>query len=519
MGIFSEKSPYATYDYVNTVSGSITSQVDEVTSLSTVQVERTTTYSVSDSWDDIEFNSTSYENDSDTIEHDTSNLERILIKADGTYSLTYGLAVQAQNTTTYTYGRIYKNGNTVVPASNAQIRSYQGEIHELSGSVTRDLQAGDYVVVQLYRDSQPVDVVSGHFNVIKLDGVRGQQGSQGPPGTLTISGSAYFDAYDASGGQSVTGSWSDVSFDTIRKNSGDFETAGATELTIPQTATYNVTVRVTTHITSGTSRSDCKIRLMKDTGSGYTEIPGSLAYTYNRTDNLGTDTANVTILDDLDAGDKIKLQVAQDSGSSTIQLLANGSSLTVFIPGGPPGQDGQDGADGLPGSGSTINVQDEGSLVTGGPHSTINFTGQMVSAYDMGSGVAEVWVQPPTFGTWYGWNGDESETSTTSTSPVQKARLTLTGIPEGYYRIGWYYEWRRDAAWNDYQARIQIDDSTTIMEHIQEPQDTNSWHPVSGFYITNLSSGNHYVDFDHYGDNSGYTSYTRRLRLEIWRVA
>lgn len=560
----------ATEEYVDseisTISGSLSSMISTSTALATLQLSRTsTTYAVQTSWTEITFDETSYENEPDIIEHDDVNTDRILIKADGTYSFTYGTVVEAQSTTTSTYARLYKNNTTEVPASDSQIRSYNGERHELSGSVTRDLLAGDYIVLQLYRSSDgPVNVVDASFNAIKLDGVKGEKGDAGEPGDtgasglITISGSAYFDAYDSSGGLTLTTSWQDVPFDVVRKNSGEFSLTSDTELTIPFTSTYHLTVRVSTNITSGTNRSDSKIRLVKDTGSGYIEVPGSIAFIYNRMLDKGTGTANITILDDFADGDKIKVQVARDSGSDTIETLANGSSLSLHIPGGMPGKDG---ADGLPGTGATVNLQDEGTIIpnaphstlnftgagvnvtdggsgvatinvpggiiiqdestniTNTPHTTINFTGDNVSAYDLGGGVAGVWVQPTTFGTWYGWSGDETETSTNSTSPIQKARLSLTGITAGNYRIGWYYEWRRNSTSNDYMARVQIDDTTTIMEHSEESQDTNSWHCVSGFYIGAFTTGNHYIDFDHYGESTSNTSYTRRLRIEIWRVS
>jgi len=168
---------------------------------------------------------------------------------------------------------------------------------------------------------------------------------------------------------------------------------------------------------------------------------------------------------------------------------------------------------------SGINIRDESSPIVGGPHHTINFTGDSVSVYDLGGGVASVWVQPPTFGTWYVWGGDETQTTTNSTTPVQKARLTVANIAAGYYRIGWYYEWLRDSVANDYNARVQIDDTTTIMEQTEESQDPSSWYIEGGFYIAQLTSGNHFIDFDHYGESTFNTSYTRRLRLEMWRAA
>jgi hypothetical protein len=720
----------ATQEYVDseisTVSGSLINLIAVQTALATVQVERDTDFTVDTTWSDVTFESTAYENQPDIIEHDNVNTGRILIKADGTYSINYGAVVQADYTTTSTYARIFKNGTTVVPASDSEIRTYQNERHELAGQVTRDLLAGDYITFQLQRSSDgTVTVVTCDMNVIKLDGVKGEKGDpgeQGPQGVVTVSGSAYFDAYDSAGTLTLNTSWQDVPFNVVRKNSGEYTFNSNTELVVSTSTSYFVTARVTTDITSGTNRSECRIRIVKDTGTGYVEIPGTIASTYNRMLGEGTTTAVSTLLDDFSAGDKIKVQVLQDSGTDTINLLANGSSLTVFIPAGvegpqgPAGTDGADGSDGIdaggtlacvqarrttsisdipltwtdltfdttdieyddthlehddtnrdrflvkedgyyymavnlsvddeitvriikndttvlpgstrpvgntadandmisamqnscvaqltagdyvtvqvqsvtsaeqlltdatfimfaligakgdkgdpgtPGSGveiivrdegtavpntphqilnfagagvtatdngsgevnitipgsSGVTIQDESSNITGTPHHTINFTGGPVSAYDLGSGVAGVWIQDPVFGSWYAWDGEEGETNTNSASPLEKASLSVTGVPAAYYRIGWYYEWRRNTASNDYRAEIVIDGTTTIMEHSEESQDVNSWHTQSGYYIANLSSGNHTIRFYHYGESTGNTSYTRRVRLEIWRVA
>ena len=718
---------YYTQSQVDTISGSLSSLIAVQTALATVQLERDTDFTVGTTWSDVEFETTAYENQPDIIEHDNVNTERILIKADGTYSINYGAVVQANSTTTSTYSRIFKNGTTVVPASDSEIRTYQNERHELAGQVTRDLLAGDYITFQLQRSSDgTVTVITCDMNVIKLDGVKGEKGDpgeQGPQGVVTVSGSAYFDAYDSAGSLTLNTSWQDVPFNVVRKNSGEYTFNSDTELVIPTNTSYFITARVTTNITTGTNRSDCRIRIVKDTGSGYVEVPGTIASTYNRLASEGTTTAVSTLLDDFSAGDKIKVQVLQDSGSDTINLLANGSSLTVFIPAGvtgpqgPAGLDGTDGTDGIdaggtlalvqarrtttysdvpltwtdlsfdttdveyddthlehdttnrdrilinrdgyyymavnlsvddevtvrirkndtdvlpgstrpvgntsdandmvsafqnacvaqlsegdfitvqvqsvstaedifvdatfivfaligakgdkgdpgtPGSGveiivrdentavpntphqilnftgagvtatdagsgvtditipgsAGINISDEGSSITGTPHTTLNFIGSTITASNAGSGVANITLSSPVFGSGYFYAESDAESNTSSAyTYVTKVTLNPTSLLAGTYRIGWYYEWRRNTASNDFMATVVIDSSTTLMEHRQENQDVNSWNNVYGFYTGSLSSGNHTITLGYCGDSTGSTSYIRRARLEIWRVA
>jgi len=108
------------------------------------------------------------------------------------------------------------------------------------------------------------------------------------------------------------------------------------------------------------------------------------------------------------------------------------------------------------------------------------------------------------------------------TSYEQKLRLTTGDLPEGTYRIGWSYRWRMSHNDNkDFKARIQINDSTTIMEHQQEVQDTSydQKHRCSGFYYAELS-GVKNIDLDFCIGCYNYqaTAYIEDARLEIWRV-
>ena len=51
---------------------------------------------------------------------------------------------------------------------------------------------------------------------------------------------------------------------------------------------------------------------------------------------------------------------------------------------------GTQGEQGIPGSGTTITVEDEGSPLPNTPHDTLNFTGDLVTASDAGGGTADI---------------------------------------------------------------------------------------------------------------------------------
>ena len=161
----------------------------------------------------------------------------------------------------------------------------------------------------------------------------------------------------------------------------------------------------------------------------------------------------------------------------------------------------------------------EWTTVSGGPFSVLNFTGSAVRyVNDEGTGQAEVYIEP-LFGAWYGWDMSDKQSSTTSTSWQNKASYTTPStVPAGWYRIGYSFEWRRNSTGSDFKARLQISNSSTVMELSEESQDSNSWHSAGGFYIVQLSEGNHTIDLDYCGESPKYSSYIRRARLEFWMI-
>jgi hypothetical protein len=255
------------------------------------------------------------------------------------------------------------------------------------------------------------------------------------------------------------------------------------------------------------------MHLTVDSGSGYVEVPGTKAVMYNRTRYEGENSASVAAVLDLNDGDKIKIQVKRDDGSSTLELLEDGSSLVIFSARGPKGETGDSG------SGSAVNLKHQWTTVSGSPFSTLNFTGAaMRYIQDEGDGQAEVFIEP-LFGAWYGWDQDEGQSSTNSTSWQNKATYTTPSpIPAGWYRVGYSFEWRRDDIWSDFKARVQIDNTTDVMEMSEGLNDANSWQNMAGFYIVQLGAGTHTIDLDYCGDDGYHTSFIRRARIEFWMI-
>jgi hypothetical protein len=143
--------------------------------------------------------------------------------------------------------------------------------------------------------------------------------------------------------------------------------------------------------------------------------------------------------------------------------------------------------------------------------------GQVLTAV---SNTSATWQTPSGGLVNYYYAEDDTVSGTTFTSYQRKLRLTTPGLPGGNYRIGWSYNWRYRDEGKDFKARVQVDNTTTIMEHQQEPKE-NDWdqaYLASGFKRLALGSGTHYVDLDYCSSNSGDDSYIWNARLEIFQV-
>lgn len=133
------------------------------------------------------------------------------------------------------------------------------------------------------------------------------------------------------------------------------------------------------------------------------------------------------------------------------------------------------------------------------------------------------------FGLHYHFAAEEAvSTMTGPGNYLEKLSLTTCTLSAGKYRIGWSYSWNIDSTANDFMARIQIDDTNTIMNHQEEPTDssgqfsttgTDQKHTSSGFVIQDLV-GQIKVDLDwtHNGP-PGTEASIWDARIEIWRVS
>lgn len=136
-----------------------------------------------------------------------------------------------------------------------------------------------------------------------------------------------FQAYDTVGGLVLTGSFQTINFNSVDISDSSY-TYSSGELTFDEAGLYEIESDITTDITTGVSRSESEIRLQEDTGSGWVDVP-VFRKIYNRTDGQGATTASINIKRRFQVGDKIRVVVRRESGTSTVETMADGSSLSA----------------------------------------------------------------------------------------------------------------------------------------------------------------------------------------------
>lgn len=112
--------------------------------------------------------------------------------------------------------------------------------------------------------------------------------------------------------------------------------------------------------------------------------------------------------------------------------------------------------------------------------------------------------------------------STSSTAYQQKLRLSVASVPAGTYRIGVSFLWSYSNAARNFDAQVQVDDTTTIWYMYVGPARGSATEriPASGFaYVTFGSSGNHDIDLDYRASNVVDTAYIILAKLEFWRTS
>lgn len=475
---------------------------------SAVQARRTTSLDgIPLTWTDVTFNATDVETNTLVLEHDNSNTDRILVKADGLYQLSYAGDVDDEAQV-----RVRVNDSTVIPGS-ITVYGNPNDAVDLRGPLVHqffaELSTGDFLTVQIQSLSSFENLSADFiFTVARMDGAKGPQGPVGPPGS---SDKKQFHAFLNSSDVLLGSSFTPVPLDTQVIASGISHTPGQPDVTFNSNMLADVTYYITNAVGPNT-RSESAAILQEDTGSGFVNVIGTESRMYHRRSTQNSTNASVRIVRQFQVGDKLRLASRGVSGATTgisavnqacglviVDSLASGAQGNT----GPQGSQGPTGPQGGPGNPNPALISNFPVQVVSGSNTiTIN---------SLGIGGVE-------------FIKDNTESTTTSTTPIQKLRLTTSSLSAGTYRVGWSFEYGRDGfifGGTDFNARLQIDNTTEIASYaaVHNGAIASNFWPASGFDYVALTAGVHTIDLDFWGETTGNTSRIRNSRLEIVRIA
>lgn len=115
---------------------------------------------------------------------------------------------------------------------------------------------------------------------------------------------------------------------------------------------------------------------------------------------------------------------------------------------------------------------------------------------------------------------DLTDRTTTSATFVQYTRWTTPIVPVGTYRLDINYIWQQQTNNNDFQVRVQINDSTTPLQHREQvaPVGGADRRVTTAWVIVGLTEDSHDIDLD-YAAPTGGTAEIFQARLSLTRVS
>ncbi len=186
------------------------------------------------------------------------------------------------------------------------------------------------------------------------------------------------------GNQAIgNGSFTTISFQTnaFENDSTTIDHSGTinnSRITVFETGTYLCSYNLTMDPPTALSQMDARVIL----NGVATPISGSARTVSN--DDEPINNSNTFALT-LNANDYIEVQAQSNQGGSSVNAQ---STFTLVRLRGIRGEKGEDGA---PGAGSSINIEDDGTLVTGSPFSTLNFINSSIT--NAGGGQADITIE------------------------------------------------------------------------------------------------------------------------------
>lgn len=120
----------------------------------------------------------------------------------------------------------------------------------------------------------------------------------------------------------------------------------------------------------------------------------------------------------------------------------------------------------------------------------------------------------------YGYAESLGNSTTTSSSYVNKLTLTTGQLPAGRYLIMWSAGQQSQKENSPVGIRVQVDGSTTLCDYSSNYANKNFYFDRAGMGEVTLGAGVHTLTIDHKTDTggAGQASDLKNARLAMWRV-
>ena len=153
--------------------------------LAVTQARRTTNYTMTTSWVDLDYDVTDIETDPSVVNHLAGTPDRIQVLVAGTYQITRSHEVML-SATGNVEGRVVVNDTTVINGSYTKDNVYTAETDFIFSSCIATLAANDFLTVQVQANTAGTLYSTGILIVQKLDGVKGDTGATGSGSNITV---------------------------------------------------------------------------------------------------------------------------------------------------------------------------------------------------------------------------------------------------------------------------------------------------------------------------------------------
>lgn len=174
--------------------------------LATIQIRRDTdfTLAATGTFYDIPFNNTDTESDPTVLEHDNTLTERIDIKQNGFYLISYHVNANDAGVTHQLDARVRANNATTIAGSLTIGRNYQNEYSPNVSTNVVFLTTNDFLTLQVSRSTANTVINETVLTVTKLNGIQGAKGEKGDSGDLTAAAANIL--FVSQSGDTMTGS-------------------------------------------------------------------------------------------------------------------------------------------------------------------------------------------------------------------------------------------------------------------------------------------------------------------------